>query len=742
MLYNESMKRFWVFFIVGVFLTGSLFFVNRDLFRYTYDSACKRSFTPEIAEKGDYLVSKTITLKPGSYLFFPEISVQGPGSGIYISDSGGEELFAEELGSDALDPVYPFEITGGTKRVRIGIRYEPAYSRVDLKRIRISSDHVLYRESLTKHFTESLILFLLAGWMVLRFAYPDTLFRLCPLIGNRQNEIALWVILGSTLVSAYPLFNTKVYVDGQDMFFHLCRIQGLAESFHAGYFPVRDQLFWLNNYGYGTGFFYPDVFLYFPALMVLLGFELLTSYKVFLILCSFFAIGTTYAAAYKISGSRIGGTTAAVLMAFSAYRLSNLYYRGAVGETQATVFYPLIIWGLYEIFYGDKRKWGLFALGFWGMLSCHMISLMIAGCITAVFILFRIRLVWNNKTILTALLKSFLVVVCLGAFFLLPMLEQTLTNPNLRINKLLETGAGPINSNYAIPIKNLLVRFAPWNGMLQANAVFPGWAFLMIPVLRLMIVGKKCGKRIRQADTMLIYSLVLLWMSTRAFPWQYFMWFVNRVQFAYRLLLPASVLAALAGGIYFTRLISGEKPIQWLFLLSLFCFFTTAFPILKESVEHRSNPKSEFVMQDNRVSGAEYMPARLLTDFPDKNRDTVFTEDPEEPYLITAHDRRKLGFTFSYEAPEGADEVFFSIPLIYYTGFQGTLEDEKGNCFPLKISWDSIGLVQVSNQALSRGTISVHFEKTTAARIGECVSLLTICFLLFWKKKRPHEDLM
>ncbi|MBQ6509522.1 MAG: hypothetical protein IJI07_08630 [Flexilinea sp.] len=725
-------------------LTGiSLRLINRDLFHYTYDLRLERTFTPDAANHQDYLLTAQIPLKPGSYVLSPMIIAEGSGSGIFLSDADDQEIFYAELTDGAEDPSFPFAIEGQTKQIRFGVRYDPEHSVITVKRLRITSGHVLYRDSLLRHLTLSALLVLAAVLIMLRLCFPQVFWKIFPLFASHENELAFWILTGLTLTACYPLFNVQTYVRGEDMFFHLTRIKGLAESLRAGYFPVRDQLYWLRNYGYGVGFYYPDVFLYFPAVMVLLGFDLLTAYKLFLGLCSFFSILSVWYTAFRMTKNRTTAYAAAVFMAYAAYRLSNLYYRGTVGETQAAVFFPLIILGLYEIFYGEIKKWPAFAFGFLGLLCCHVISLTMAAALTVLFLLTQLRKIFTDRRIITALLGSAVLVIGIGAFFWMPMLEQSLTNPELRVNSVLAGEAAFNRTNYAFPVQNLLSRFKRWNFAFQADCIYPGWSLLIVPLLG-AAVGKKRDRTVKAADFMLIFSAVLIWMCTRAFPWTWkiFLPFVTRIQFAYRLLLPATVLLCLSGAVYFTAVIRDRKPFFMLGILALFCFFSTAYPILQETVLNRTVDKNLFVMQDNRVSGAEYLPQGLDSDFPDKNADTVFIPENDPGLKITAHDRQRLSFRFSYELPEGSPEVKISVPLIYYTGFRGTLTAEDGTVIRPEIGWDARGLVSLSNSGISKGTVFVSYQKTAVQRAGEAITLLTVilCAALFLHRNRRRQD--
>ena len=720
-----------IIILILLLLTAGLFYVNRDVFKYTYSQRCERTFTPGIDLKQDYVINGPIALKPGSYMLSPQLSAEGDGSGIFLIDGDENELFFSELTDGTKDPSIPFEISGNAEQVRVGIRYNEGNSFVQTNRITITADHVLYRESILWHLTVSCLLILFAFWLILRLLYPEQLWKLLPVFAKPENELALLFLISLTAAASYPILNGQVYIHGDDMFFHATRIRGLADSLQAGYFPVRDQLYWLHNYGYGVGFYYPDVFLYFPAALVLLGFDLLTAYNIFLITCTFFSVVSIWYAGLRITKNRAAAAASAILFAFAAYRLINIYYRAAIGEVQAAVFFPLITLGLYEIFHGNKNRWPVFALGFLGIFCCHIISLAIAVFLTAVFLLIRVKRILQDKEIIIVLIKSVLFVAGLGAFFWLPMLEQSLTNPGLKVNNLIVDNNSFNTINYAFPIENIFVRFKVWNWAWQADSVYPGWIVLLVPIMAALVWNNR-DDMVRTSDFMLLFSLPVIWMGTRSFPWEWniFRPFVTRIQFAYRLLLPATVLLCLSGGIYFTTLVKNRKPYLWLSGLALFCFFSTAFPILQESAEHRSVEKQIFVMQDNRVSGEEYLPSGLHKDYPGKNADTVNLVEADIPLTITAHDRQKLGFSFTYEIPEDSGEVHFSVPLIYYTGFRGTLTTEDGNVLYPEITWDDMGLVALSNEGYTRGSVSVKYQKTPVQWVGECVALITLICLL------------
>ena len=67
------------------------------------------------------------------------------------------------------------------------------------------------------------------------------------------------------------------------MTFHIARIAEIAEGIKAGNWLIKIQPDMINGYGYATPLFYPQLFLYIPALLYVIGFPLHTSYQIFIV---------------------------------------------------------------------------------------------------------------------------------------------------------------------------------------------------------------------------------------------------------------------------------------------------------------------------------------------------------------------------------------------------------------------------------------------------------------------------
>ncbi len=711
--------------ILLLLLAAALLYVNHDLLHFEYAYHAVRTFMPEEDAKGRFILTDTFVLKPGGYELTFEGDAGKLGNSVRLEKSDGTILTEYELDGEPKQS-QKFTVEGGPLNVRIGFAYDPAYGNATVRRISVTSEHVLYKESLLRHGTISLLLLVLALLLWIRICIPGSLKFLR---GENEKLLLFFVLL--TAVLCVPLLLPDSFGITNDGMFHMSRILGKAESMANGYFPVYDELFWMNNYGYGTGYFYPSVLLYFPAFLYLLGFPILTCYKTFIVVCTFLSLCSFYIAAKRISGSRGGALASVLLYGFCAYRAICVFYRGAIGEVQAFIFLPLIVLGLYELFNDRPDRWWIFAFAFWGMLSCHLLSIVTAAIGTAIYLLCRIRTIFRDRRILLGLIKSVIAAALVSAAFLIPMAEQ-LGYGSLKTNALLSAAVGSTDLHQAMPWKWLFTFFHDWS--FNANwqrCVYPGWMLLLVPLSRIPLCFRK--KRFRAADTMLIAGIGYMICATNLFPWQTFSWLLNRIQFSWRMLLEVSALLPLAASVYFREYFEKKHTALALAVITVGCA-VCAFPIYQDTIVNRTvSERDDFIMQDNRAMGEEYLPQGLTAEFVDKNADTVLYDTDAE---ILSHKRRGLSFTFSYSG--AGEDTEFIVPLTGYYGFKAELTDADGNTAELPVERSANGLLSV--HAGGEGTIRVWLAKTAAQRLSEGISLLScVVIALYFLRKRQKN---
>ena len=120
------------------------------------------------------------------------------------------------------------------------------------------------------------------------------------------------------------------------------RIAAMAAELSYGQFPVRLTTTTLNGYGYASPLCYCELFLLLPALLYNLWLPLRTCYQVYLFAVTLATCLIAYFSFAKITASRRLGLLGALLYTLSAYRLTCVYTRAAVGEFTAMAFFPLV----------------------------------------------------------------------------------------------------------------------------------------------------------------------------------------------------------------------------------------------------------------------------------------------------------------------------------------------------------------------------------------------------------------
>ena len=728
-------KKQWVLLIIAAcVLCGGIFLINRDIMHWETAFVYRLKLTPdEYAEDFYHLDTDDLVLKPGAYTLTLTGNLgteDGAHSAIKVDDSEGEILLQSDFSGQENN--FYLDIEGKTRKIGIHILYSPASGEISVDKIKISSDGILFKESLFRHLTITAFFFFLWTFLTFRIVFPEQYRKCFPKIAEPETEVSILILLLLTVISCVPLFRRGYYYYADDFYYHLCHIRGISASLAAGYIPPRILLEWVDNYGYGSGFYYPNLFLLLPAVLMLLGFSKYSTYSIFIFLCTFFSLCSSYSCTKKISGKLSTARVAAVLYAFAAYRLVDIYYRAAIGEIQAFVFMPIIILGLYEIYEGHSEKWFHFALGFTGLLLCHVISLAICGFFTLVFVLIQFRKTFGNRQIFMALLKSVLITLALGAFFILPMLEQMVT-VELQINSVV---SGSYIHVQIEKFDRLFLFFDRWLYIGKSpRKVYPGWILLIIPVLRLIFVRKRT-RGIVIADTLSLFGAAALIMCTDVFPWKYMLEILARIQYSWRFMMIATVCLCVSCAIY----VDSISMSRWFVMAVVLGAAACGLPIIVETCANRMRPIEDYLYQSNvRVlSGGEYLPVNLKRRFTESNKDNVLSN--ADDYKITQHKRKGLTFTFSYEVNNSEEDVYFSVPLIMYTGYRAELTSADGTVAELRPEADDIGLVRVYTGGVDSGTIYVHYEKTTIQIVSEIISLTAVVFIIVMKLYRKKES--
>lgn len=332
-----------------------LYTVNEDIFSYYDAYFLNRDFSPTIDAKGDYLLSPQLVLKKGIYWIVFYVNTNATGNGYFIKNDT-EIIVRDEFLPEVYFEQIKLEIKNPSEQIYLGISYDPAGGNLDVGEVFISSDFVITKDSVLRHFVVTLfliILFYILGW---RIFFSSSWFKCFGQASSPANERIFIFLLAISAITSFPFFYNKIFLAPDDYMFHLLRIEGIKVGLENGIFPIRVNPYFLNGYGYGDGLFYPNLTLYFSAILRVLGFHPITVFKIFVIVLNFLSIVCFYFVTMKISQSRYSGLIGAVFYAFASYRLIDILFRTGFGEAQSFLFTPLIILGLYNIFNGRTER--------------------------------------------------------------------------------------------------------------------------------------------------------------------------------------------------------------------------------------------------------------------------------------------------------------------------------------------------------------------------------------------------
>lgn len=394
------------------FLTGEMDFIYGD--REAVTALEDGSFEISDGESGDAWVIWQISLPAGQYrltMYYQlERNREWENCLTLLSDSN---LLYEEIGLQHGANTMERDITllKKTDDLSVIVSYDGPSS-LSVKRITLTGVPVLYR-----------ILRCLCFCLVIHAAYLLFFGR----FGSTRARLTVLCLTGIILFASLPA--TLDYLTPKhDMLFHVNRIAGIADALDQGQFPVRIYPSAYSGYGYASSIFYGDIFLYIPALLRLAGFPPGLVYRIYLILVNAVTCLIAYFCFGKIFRSRRIGMLGAFLYTCSAYRITNLYYRSALGEFSAMAFFPLLVYAAV-LLVGDGREekersraWLWLSLGVTGVCQTHMISLQMCFVCWIFFMILQCKQVFRREAWKQMILAGAGTVI-LNLWFLVPFLQ-------------------------------------------------------------------------------------------------------------------------------------------------------------------------------------------------------------------------------------------------------------------------------------------------------------------------------
>ena len=586
------------------------------------------------------------------------------------------------------------------------------------------------------------------GWAVL-FALVDLcLLLLVPgsprALQNADLRGCLWLLAGVTLLSCVPMLMNGGGCQGADWRFHLSRIEGIAQGLRDGQFPVRIYSQAKDGYGYAPSLFYGELFLYFPAVLRLLGMSVQGAYRTYVMAVQAATAGISFFSFRQMFRHNKTALLGSILYMLAPYHLYNLYWRSAVGEYTALAFLPLIPAAL-SLLYGhnlpsarEKRVAGAqLVIAFGALLQTHMISLELATLATAIFCLYHFRRTFTRQ-ILAVWAAAAGLTVLLNLWFLIPFVTvMTGGYSNMYGGKSFAGGlAVQQNGLWLSQLLNWRDDHNSIGVVLVAGAIAFVWCWLT--------QGETMPRKEKKIGlwAMLLGALAC-WMSTNTFPWG---WlgalpvvgkFLLAVQFPWRYFSLATLLLVLVSVCAVSVLRRGQyaRPVAVLLLsaslLGVGIFYHSYLPTVDTTYLGDS---AQMIYTDHKVSNmAWYYDSLYLPDGTVENRDGFDCGTAVTTVEIASVTQQK-GVTVLSCSEVTGQQGYAELPLLYYPGY--TILNTDGQVFRTPN-----GMVGITVPAGYSGEIQVAFREPKRWLAADLVSLATLLalaagFAVYKRKKR------
>lgn len=523
---------------------------------------------------------------------------------------------------------------------------------------------------------------------------------------------------------------------GHDMYFHYGRLFSLSEELGRSLLPIRFHASMARGFGYCVPMMYSEFFLYPFALLIRLGLSPIGCWHLLILAVNLATAWVAYYSFSQLTRSRRIGLIAAMLYTLSMYRLINLYTRAAMGEVLATLFLPLLMLGMYQLFLGNSRKWWIAVLAFTGLFQSHVISTELALGFCVLFALWNIRKLKAVDRLIHLILAA-VSTVLLNLWFILPFLDH-MRYPMFVMGEERNLYAYSVypaqffDMSLDNPSADSLGRTS-----FAGSMPFSVGLLLLIGILLFVLLcfrkEHKNTFHMNMGKWCLGLGAFSLYASSVYFPWEaiqrisFLNLFAEKIQFASRFLPFASLFLGITASIAIYYFFENREQRKMLcLLLGVLLLYTSG-----KYMSDFANSANTFVDWDNQMDHARdtdmlylisdngaYVSVRQMN-----AQDTAFHGSEGLELFDCYRDGTDAGC--SYRNTIGGD-AYIDVPLYYYPYLH--VYDQDGN--QLAISHGDLLRLRVALPDTSDGSITVRMEMPVFYRVGDCISLTALLLLV------------
>ena len=564
-----------------------------------------------------------------------------------------------------------FTLSKDAKQLQLKINY-CGKGELTIKELRLTPDTMFYSD--TYFF---IVIFLLCSLLVWLYLTRGRMYL-------TQEQITDYsVILGVALLATTPMMQTYLY-NGDDLCYHLARLEGLKDGILDGQIPVNILPEGLQGNGYLNAM-YPYLFLYIGAFLRICRVSIGLSYKVLIFLSNLGSAVCAYIAVKSMCRSRRSIILAVVLYTLMPYRFTNIFSRGDLGETLALIFWPFVIAGLYHIVMGERKYWYYLVIGFGGVLQSHILSAAFVAVICVITaVVYCGRIVREKRYIEVG--KAAGMFFLLNMWYLVPFVyyyfKENLSTGALRWSGYFEQS---INPSYLTESISLY------------NKQYFSLGLALLGCVGIGIVWLLCEKDSPKTDEdgYLLYLLVLgclmTYMTTGYFPSRallenvQFKSIVTMIQFPWRFLGPACTCFLFVGavGLAKSNILKPYRDVIFAMLVGLNLLVILSVPTDNSHMPYSSAAAVVSKGHESKLAaniGLFYPHEWRLEGASDETLTASVVTSDIDNVLVRDYQKKGTKAAATYLAASADD--YIEMPLQNYLGYRAY--DENGNRLEIK----------------------------------------------------------
>lgn len=512
-------------------------------------------------------------------------------------------------------------------------------------------------------------------------------------------------------------------------YIYVARIQQLDLALKSGHFPVR----WSPDFRYGEALFnfYAPLPYYVGSFVHTIGFSFLSTTKILLGLSLVLSGLTMFFLGKELFG-KWGGLIASTLYMYAPYRSVDIYVRGALSESWAFVFLPLIFLFSYKLFKRNENKHIiLLALSLAGLFYTHNImTMMIAPFLS----LWLIILVIQNKKVdlIKKYLFGLLLGLGLGASYLIPAYFE---------KKFIQTqhltfGYFDFRAHF-VTLKQILEPFWGYGASTWGNG--DGFS-LQVGLVHLFIIGigilvlifSKKLERVRKIYLgVFIFSFfvsLFFQHNKSAFIWEKISQ-LEFIQFPWRFMGISIFFASIVGGML-TLLVKdfrlGRIGMVFLFFITVFTYVGYFKPesYYLDSIDEHYISKENILQRNDKVP-KDYLPiwVKVLAQGRQETPKIILGEGE-----IINYDKKITSASFEVEMEK---EGLIDVPIYYFPGWEVKVD---GGMQEFKEPGE-LGFIRVEVEEGAH-TVILNFRNTPLRNVSNLLTVASIGVVAFLVKRK------